>query len=344
MRHLIPLGLCLTIAGLGLAVSISQALAGGVRVAGPVIVTEPATVDFGTVTQETIHRTAVTVRNVGSEPLAISRIDSDCGCAVAQLPDSLLAPGDSTVLRITLSTRHFSGHVAKHIMLHTNDPGAPQARITLKAFVRVRIRFEPSAVDFGAVARGQTPAETVLIKSAVSESLKIVEIVVPEETFTSSLEQTTERDSLIYRLRLQLRPDAPVGPFKEKALIRTSHKLARELPLQLEGQIYSFFQIEPREVSLGQVREGKSRRRTLRISGQGNGNHHLLSATSSDERLLVEIRTIEEGHTYEIAVTVPAEMPHGRIKATLRVETDDPAQPEIRIPVRGNVRQARSKE
>jgi len=329
----------LTLLVMGVALSVAGA--GGVRVAGPAIVLEPAEVDFGIVLQETTHRTEVLVRNQGTELLEIRGIDSDCGCTVAQLADSTLEPGEAVPLAVTLSTRHFAGNIAKHILLETNDPGAPKAKVTLTAFVREMVRVTPTALDFGVRARGETAAETVVIRSLSSDTLQVLDIVVPEETLTAQTSSSAEGDSLIHRVTFTLRRDAPVGAFRETAVVRTSHRLAKSLKIEVAGQIVSFFRTDPPEISLGQVRQGQTRSRSLMLRGEGAAGHRVTGASSSAPGLTVTIETIEEQRVYEIIVGIPADMPDGRIDATLRVTTDDPAQPEILVPVRGTVRRAR---
>ncbi|MBD3235419.1 MAG: DUF1573 domain-containing protein [Candidatus Eisenbacteria bacterium] len=334
MRLLIPI---LIVSAMLLPV----AQGGGVQVAGPVVVLDPPVIDFGTVKQEATHRAEVQIANRGTERLEIRGIESDCGCTVAQLPDSTLEPGETVALGVTLSTRHFSGQIAKHILLATNDPGAPKAKITLKAFVREMVRVRPTAIDFGAHDRGETDTATVTIHSLRSDSLRVLEVVVPEERVRADVERRSAGDSLVHRVTFHLRPDAPVGAFRETAVVRTSHRLAKSLKIEVAGQILSFFRTDPPEISLGQVREGQTRSRSLLLRGAGEGNHRVTGARCSEPALQIDVAPVEPGRVYEVVVRIPPEMPAGRIDATLRVTTDDPAQPEILVPVRGSVRRAR---
>ena len=334
MRLLIPA----LLAGL---TALSAAGAGRLQVAGPVVVIDPVQIDFGTVKQETTHRSEVTIRNQGTELLEIRGIESDCGCTVAQLPDSTLDPGQSVPLSITLSTRHFSGQIAKHIFLETNDPGAPKAKLTLIAFVREMVRVTPTALDFGSLERGASAQATVTVRSLRSDTLRVLDVVVPQETLTATLSSQEDSDSLVHRVTFAVRPDAAVGAFRETAIIRTNHRLAKTLKIEVAGQILSFFRTDPVEISLGQVRQGDQRRRSVVLRGEGPGAYRITGANCSEAGLTVEIETVEPQRIYEVIVGIPPAMPAGRIDATLRITTDDPAQPEIRVPVRGTVRRAR---
>lgn len=335
LRYVAPLALLLVTCA-------ARASAGGIKITGPVIEITPPVFDFGTLPQESLRKVTTWIRNDGTEPLRIHGITSDCGCTVAQLSDSTLAPGDSTKLRITFSTRHFSGAITKHIRLLTNDPAAPKAPIKLKAVVRAIVSLQPPSVDFGSVPRGESPARTITIKAAASDSLRIQDVLVPEETFETRIHNAGSGDSTAYSLEIMIRPDAPVGPFSSTARIQTNIRNARTLSLNLKGQIHGFFKAQPCRLLLGQVRQGRVRQRSIQLVAQHPGAHRVIGASCSGENLQVHVTPIEEGRIYEITVTVPPTMHPGRVHAMLNIQTDDPDQPEIRIPVQGNVRRARS--
>jgi hypothetical protein len=314
----------------------------GVRIAGPAIELIPPSIDFGTLPQHEVRRVHVTIRNSGSEMLYIRDVDSDCGCTVAQLADSLIAPGDTLGMEVTLSTRHFSGNIAKHVFLKTNDPGAPTARFRLKAFVRAMVLVRPSEVDFGDIPRGATPSQLIRITAAGEDSLQLGEIIIPPETFETQLRRGVASDSTLYELLIKVRPDAPLGVIAATARVATNVKNARQVVVTLKGQIHGFFKAEPERLILGQVRQGRSRQRSLRLIAQRPGKHQVLRASCTGESLNVQVKPIEEGRIYEITVTVPPSAPPGRIHGVLRIETDDPDQPELRIVAQGNVRRARA--
>lgn len=335
MRFALICSLLLSFAG--------AAYPGGLQVAGPLIVLEPNKVDFGTVKQETELHATITIRNEGTETLDIGNVKSDCGCTVASLADSALAPGQSVPLDVTLSTRHFSGHITKTVTLTTNDPAAPQAQIRLYANVRFTVRVVPPDLDFKMIPRGKTTVQSITMKSAAADNLHILKITVPQERFRADYSETTEGDTTVQVVNFTVRSDAPVGRFRDEAIIETSNPLAATLRIQLEGMVQSFFAVEPPELILGQVRQGTTRERTVTLRGTGAGSHVIKAATCSDPRLGVTTKTLEEGRAYEVTVSVPPTIEPGRIDATVRIVTDDPAQPEIRVAVRGMVRRAPGK-
>ncbi|MFH1143747.1 MAG: DUF1573 domain-containing protein [Candidatus Eisenbacteria bacterium] len=317
---------------------VPAACAGGVRIAGPAISIKPASHDFGTVPQGGIFTTEVTIRNEGTAVLNIFDVASDCGCTAAQLPDTVLVPGEETQLIVTFASHAFSGRVLKHIFIETNDPGMPRSSLGLTAFVRPWIRVEPDGLEFGNVPAGSTPAQIVTLTSAAGDGLKILKLDYPNELFAADVEQAISGDSLVHRVRFRILPGARLGAFRTHADLQTNHPKADHVRLRLNGQIHGFFRVDPTTLSFGQLRAGTERTRQVRLLATAPGRHRVIAASSTDERLAVRVQKLDGDRDYAVLLTLPATMPPGSIKAALIIETDDPAQPRLEIPVRGRVR------
>jgi len=145
-----------------------------------------------------------------------------------------------------------------------------------------------------------------------------------------------EGDSLVHRLSFRLRPDARTGVFRARARLKTTHPQAPDVSIRLNGQVHGFFRVEPTSVSFGQLRQGTARTREVHLIGAATGGRQVLSASCSDARIRVE-KSGPQGRDYTIRVSLPADTPAGLVKDRLVIETDDPVQPRIEIPVRARI-------
>jgi hypothetical protein len=113
-------------------------LAGAGEEASPRIRIEPESFDFGRALQDKTLRKEFTIRNFGDAPLEIGDVSTTCGCTAALTAESRVAPGGTTALRVTLETRHYTGRVERDVLVRSNDPKTPLAR------VRVSVTVEPA--------------------------------------------------------------------------------------------------------------------------------------------------------------------------------------------------------
>ena len=65
----------------------------------------------------------------------IENVSTTCGCTAALASDTKLAPGSSTVLRVTLETRSYTGKLERQVLVRSNDPKTPLLTVTVSATV-----------------------------------------------------------------------------------------------------------------------------------------------------------------------------------------------------------------
>ena len=70
---------------------------------GPLLVIDTANSNFGTVPNHGFAERTFLLKNAGDAPLHITQVRPTCGCTVAALADSVVAPGTSTKVEIKLS-------------------------------------------------------------------------------------------------------------------------------------------------------------------------------------------------------------------------------------------------
>jgi hypothetical protein len=123
------------------AVALLAALAGAEEkaAAGPRLRVEPESFDFGNALPEKTLRKEFTIRNFGDADLVLESVSTTCGCTAALAADRRVKPGGSTVLRVTLETRRYSGKVERQVLIRSNDPRTPLAQIKVRATVAAAV-------------------------------------------------------------------------------------------------------------------------------------------------------------------------------------------------------------
>ncbi len=58
--------------------------------------------------------------NTGNGKLYINRVETDCGCTVAQYPEQGVNPGDTGTITVTFNSSGYFGYQIKNILVYTN--------------------------------------------------------------------------------------------------------------------------------------------------------------------------------------------------------------------------------
>ena len=105
----------------------------------PRIALETATLELGEMPNGQIVTREVAVRNDGDAPLVVASVTTSCGCTTAVLEPMTIAPGASGVLRVAFdSGAHgpdLRGPLLREVTVSSNDPIAPEAKLTVAATI-----------------------------------------------------------------------------------------------------------------------------------------------------------------------------------------------------------------
>jgi len=107
-----------------------------------VIEVRETTQNAGAVEQGTLLKYRFKVANRGRADLELTQVKPSCGCTVPKW-DRVIAPGKKGVIEAEVSTTAFSGAIAKHLTVISNDPAHPQLDLTLTARIIPLIAVKP---------------------------------------------------------------------------------------------------------------------------------------------------------------------------------------------------------
>ena len=71
---------------------------------GAFLTIEKDTLDYGTIQKSSNGERFISVKNTGKKPLIITNCDGSCGCTVPTCPQTAIAPGESSQIKIKYDT------------------------------------------------------------------------------------------------------------------------------------------------------------------------------------------------------------------------------------------------
>jgi hypothetical protein len=89
--------------------------------AAPKLAFQHSYFDFGYAPQEAKLTHPFWIKSVGDEDLKITEIKTGCSCTKAPLTKRVIAPGDSTDLKVTFSTGRYKNRVLKKPTIYSNE-------------------------------------------------------------------------------------------------------------------------------------------------------------------------------------------------------------------------------
>jgi len=101
----------------------------------PRLVLGDSAFDYKTIRQGEIPKKDIRVSNNGKKDLKILALKPSCGCIGATIENTVLAPGESTILHASLNSAGKIGYDNHDIWIFTNDPLRPRLQLQVRGTV-----------------------------------------------------------------------------------------------------------------------------------------------------------------------------------------------------------------
>jgi len=89
----------------------------------------PERYDFGTINEGAPAVITTVIQNIGSKPVEITNVTTNCACTEAVIGKHALNPNEKTELKVTYITQERPGPFDKNVVFTTNIPGQEKIKI-----------------------------------------------------------------------------------------------------------------------------------------------------------------------------------------------------------------------
>src|SRR5215218_6806399 len=212
--------------------------------------------DFGPVARGGVVRHNFVLTNRLGEPITLVNVRASCGCTTGKPGASLVPPGQSAVVEAEMDTRNFVGPKATTLFVTLVTAGGREAEVALgvSANILSDIVLNPGTVDFGTVARGQTPTQVLTIDRVGMPSWRVTRMVSASRVLNATLTETVRDGSTVgYSLAVSLKPETPAGVVRDEIRLLSNDPEAPTLPILVTAQVRGDLTAKPSVVSLGNV-------------------------------------------------------------------------------------------
>ena len=214
--------------------------------------------DFGSVPRgaQLFHR--FTITNIYAVRMEITGVKSGCGCVTANPAKRVLEPRESTTIDVNMDARRFTGPKTVGIRVTVGPEYTSSAELKVTANSRADIVFNPGQVSLGTVTRGQTPEQEIDVEYAGVLNWQVSEVIAKDAPLDVTIKELYRRPGQVgYRLKVTLRPDAPVGNLKQDLFLKTNDPGSPLVPVLVEATVQTAVTASPGTLSLGVVKKGE---------------------------------------------------------------------------------------
>jgi hypothetical protein len=288
--------------------------------------------DFGPVPRGAKVRHGFVLNNRLSEPVTIVDIRASCGCTRGVANASLVQPGRSAVVEAEMDTRNFVGKKATvlHVTLMTTAGREAEVRLGVSSQILSDIVLNPGTIDFGPVAKGQTPTKSLTIERIGLPEWRVERMVTTCKWLDGSLVETVRDGKKVgYALKLSLKPDAPSGTIRDEILLKSNDKETSAFPIQVVADVRGDVTVSPKVLSLGKVAAPEGTRGKFLIRATKPFTVESVEGVGDGFTLTTDDTTPKAAHVITVIYRPADGKTRGDVRHAFRIRTDLAGEPPL---------------
>lgn len=318
---------------------------------------EETTFDFGDITDRAPVSHIFKFRNVGTEVLHITKVNWGCNCTSARALQDEVEPGDEGAVEVTFDPRSRNGPYHKNANVWTNDPTNSMVRLWYNADIDPICSVWPTPVRITNVAFRHEGAGEFFLTSDRPE-FKVTRVegksrllsgrVLRAEIVEKQPEWHAQKDGRpIHQVFIEVSVDkeAPIGPVAGELLVtmhvvnETGEEFEHQIEVPVQATVLGPIEINPGRVNFGKRRAGDDIQRTIRINSRTELDdfkilsiEHVAKDGVKPEVEWGEVVLGDINRAYDLHLRITAPETARLYRGMLIVNTDNPFEPEVKIP------------
>jgi hypothetical protein len=235
-----------------------------------------------------------------------------------------------------MDTRNFVDRKETTLFVSLVTAGGHEAEVRLgvASTILSDLVLNPGSLDFGAVAKGQSPELTLTIDRVGAPNWRIERMVSSSKVINAKIVEVARNEAQVsYIMTVSLKPDAPSGIVRDEIRILTNDRETPRIPVPFTAQILGELTASPSALNLGNVASVGGAQARFYVKGskpftvksvEGDGDGFKLVEPEASRKALHAMTVVykpEEGTT------------RGDLVKLLRIHTDLPGEPPVEVQV-----------
>jgi hypothetical protein len=235
----------------------------------------PETVfDFGTIFQRETASHTFPFESVGSKPVRITGVKSDCACTIPRYTREPVPPGESGEVSVLFDAGLRFGPIKKELRIDTDDPDQARLVLTVTGTVKREFWIEPARILLDSLRPGVPVGEHVFRihwlpevdlqvtgLEATDESIRVLRQEPFEDERSRGIAVTVTVEDWEEALER-----AKSSVYSQFVVVKTDHEKYAQTMLPLTGGRFEPVRWEPKVLMLGVVPAGQEVEKTVTLS------------------------------------------------------------------------------
>ena len=273
--------------------------------------------------------------------LLIRRV-SPLGAVVVTKVDSVVRPGRAGKIHLRFDTRNWRGAATQLANVYTADDSIrPAATLRLRGIVVLPLQLSPHDRLYFFTATGEPERRDVELINHQPRPLKILSVTSDNPAF--SVAHRAVENGRRYRVSVALDPRTPVGRHQGRVIVRTDNPAYAAVPIVVSAFVDERISTMPKRIDFSTIPlEAVGRPvigdKQVLVKKHRGTDFQVLRVSTDLAFLEVTAKPHKQGESVMVMIRIQKQRARrGPIQGTLTIETNDPAFPQLKVPITGNL-------
>lgn len=288
--------------------------------------------DFGNVPRGVTVRHPFVLVNSLPEPVTVLDVRASCGCTKGRAVTTPVPPGGSTTVEAEMDTRNFVGNKATTLYVTLVDATGREAEVRLGVSTTILsdLVLNPGTIDFGAVAKGDAPTQTLTIDRVGMSGWQVKRMVSACRALEASLTETArEGDAVSYRLTVSLKPDARPGAIRDEIQLLTNDPETPVFPILVTATVRGTLSVAPGVLALAAAGPGARVEGRFLVRASAPFVVKSIEGDGDGFRASVDDRAAKRLHVVTVTYRPEGGTTRGNFRHGFRLRTDLEGEPPL---------------
>lgn len=210
--------------------------------------------------------------------------------------------------------------------------------LTGPAFAAPVIRVERPVHNFGTITQGNKLDHTFVIRNSGDSPLKIANIRPACGCTAANATVPLVSPGKSSEVKVTFNSANFFGNVSKTIAVETNDPKTPVFTLTLTGNVVEEVAVNPKQLNLGQIKTGNTKSVSLTMENRGTKTIRLISVKSPMPQVVIKTgkNILKAGESTTITVNITPRTEDKMLSGYLSIITDNPAKPEIMVPVYGS--------
>lgn len=303
---------------------------------GPDIRFEWYVCDFGEVNQEDKIEKTVKVTNAGNELLTITSTRATCGCTPTVVSEKSIPSGGEGEVKIMFDMAGRQGTQYHKVYVHSNDPATPIAQLQLVGTViSPVVPLYPHSLNFGTLRKNECAYREINIPDTGCRNFRITGLTSDSQYINYTLITREAKGKEYYTIAISLTQDTPASEFSGKVFVHSTHPKEPVAKVPVKALVGEGVGCPSTQIYFGGVRQGQELAQTVTLHSSRRKDLKIEKVDCPIDG--VSVKTAQVDGKAQAVITLTKDAPVGAITGEVVLHTNDPGQPQVKLPIYARV-------